>query len=489
MPFRVIAVCQAEGPDALREAMAEAAPLADLLEVRLDSLEDPAGELSLFWHPPKPTIATCRRVEDGGRWDGDEEERVSLLERAARAGTAWVDVEHGTAAERLVGAGHGASVLLSAHALERFPEDPERLAADLLARGADAVKLAVRCERPEEVLRLAGLSQALAGKERPVAVVPVGPRATWGRLWAPAWGSWGGYFLASPGGAPDPLGIPSLRDAHELFRVREVGPGTALYGVVGGEVRSSLSPAMHNAAFASLGIDALYVPLVAGEEDLDCLLGEESPFQGLSVTLPFKERVWARTSRRDLVSETTGAVNTLHRREAGLAAWNTDAPGALDCLRERIRLEGARVEMFGAGGAACALAWGLRAAGARVRIRNRTEERGRALAERFGCQPAPWNVDSLSADLVINATPLGSGELQGETPVPATAWTGRPGLAFDLVVGPRRTFFLREAEAAGWDTLEGWEMLLRQGVRQSRIWTGREPDEQAMRAALRERLP
>ena len=64
---------------------------------------------------------------------------------------------------------------------------------------------------------------------------------------------------------------------------------------------------------------------------------------------------------------------------------------------------------------------------------------------------------------------------------PATAWADRPGLAFDLVVGPRRTYFLREAEAAGWETLEGWEMLLRQGVRQFRIWTGRDPDAEALR--------
>jgi shikimate dehydrogenase len=268
---------------------------------------------------------------------------------------------------------------------------------------------------------------------------------------------------------------------------------TELFGIIGNPVRHSLSPVMHNAAFADLAMNRAYMPLEVKnvQEGLTGLraLG----FWGVSVTVPHKEAVIPFLDEIDPVAEKIGAVNTLVLQpgqdgQVHVRGLNTDWLGANTALAEKITLKGSRVLLIGAGGSAKAVGFGLIEAGAEVIIANRTAESGKALAELLGCSfVALENVASVSTDVLINTTSVGMEPDNEGIVVPPAILSGFS-VVMDIVYAPLETRLLREAKAAGCQTIDGLVMLLYQGVAQFEIWTGEKAPQHVMRSALEEEL-
>ena len=268
---------------------------------------------------------------------------------------------------------------------------------------------------------------------------------------------------------------------------------TALYGVLGHPVAHSLSPAMHNAAFAALGLDAAYLGLDARPEALaEAVRGAHAlGFQGLNVTVPHKEKALALCARVDHVARLVGAVNTLKRFPDGWEGHNTDAPAFRDLAAESGIGAGVRVLVLGAGGAARAAVWAALELGAAVRVAARRPEASVAVCHGIAhalkkpassAEPAPWAAaaeESERADLVVNATSAGLAGKPGELP-PLRFRRGQA--AADFVYGD--TAFAREAARAGARLISGERILVRQGALAFHIWTGRAPPEDVMAAAL-----
>lgn len=269
---------------------------------------------------------------------------------------------------------------------------------------------------------------------------------------------------------------------------------TELFGIIGKPVRHSLSPVMHNAAFASLGMNRVYVPMEVHDvaQAMNGLRG--LGFRGVSVTVPHKEAVMPFLDEIDPVAERIGAVNTLLLRkdETGqvrIRGCNTDWLGANAALAaENIPVQGRRVVVAGAGGSAKAVAFGLTQAGASVIITNRTEASGKALADWLGGEFIPLNsLEAIAADVLINTTSVGMEPDTDGMVVPA-AILPRFFAVMDIVYAPLETRLLREAKAAGCKTVDGLAMLLHQGAGQFRLWTGAAAPVAVMRAALEEEL-
>ena len=268
---------------------------------------------------------------------------------------------------------------------------------------------------------------------------------------------------------------------------------TALYGVMGHPVAHSLSPAMHNAAFAALSVDAAYLALDVRPEALpEAVRGAHAlGFQGLNVTVPHKEKALALCARVEAVARLVGAVNTLKRFPDGWEGHNTDAPAFRDLLAEAGVGAGARALVLGAGGAARAAAWAVLELGGTVRVAARRPEAGLAVCHGMAralhkagaaAEPAPWGDaarEAERADLVVNATSVGLLGKAGD--LPPLRWRAGQ-LAADFVYGD--TAFAREAVRAGAKLVSGERILLRQGVLAFRLWTGRAPPEDVMAAAL-----
>ncbi|KAF0187489.1 MAG: shikimate [Desulfobulbaceae bacterium] len=263
---------------------------------------------------------------------------------------------------------------------------------------------------------------------------------------------------------------------------------TALYGIIGNPVSHSLSPLMHNAAFAELGENSVYLPfpvveLTAGIEGIKAL-----GVKGVSVTIPYKEAVIPLLDEIEVVARQIGAVNTLvikdvHGKQQ-LCGSNTDWLGATRALAEKVSLAGTAVVLLGAGGSARAIGFGLRQLGAQVVLCSRTEARGRALAADLGC---PWHslqdVENLQGDVLINATSVGMQPTPHVSPVPSKM-LGRFQVVMDIVYAPLETLLLSEAKAAGCQVINGLEMLLYQGVAQFELWTGKSAPVALMREKL-----
>jgi shikimate dehydrogenase len=268
-----------------------------------------------------------------------------------------------------------------------------------------------------------------------------------------------------------------------------------LFGVLGDPVDHSLSPVMHNAAFAALGLPHLYLRWRVSPAELPAALREARRLgvAGLNLTVPLKETVLTLLDAVSPEARRIGAVNTLAVRGARLVGDNTDARGFARALRGRVRMAGGRAVLIGAGGSARAVGASLIAAGcAEIVVANRTPARREALAgwlrhDLHARSVRAVPLESLrdggpleDARIVVNTTPAG---LAGRRVTVRSSAAPRRCLFVDLVYA--RTPFLAAAAHAGRPTLDGTGMLLHQGALAFEWWTGRPAPLDEMVLALR----
>jgi shikimate dehydrogenase len=282
---------------------------------------------------------------------------------------------------------------------------------------------------------------------------------------------------------------------------------TSMVGLIGWPVSHSVSPAMHNAAFAALGLDWCYVPLPVPVEPAgrigDAVRGLVAlGLRGANVTVPHKQNVMPHLDRLSLAAQAMGAVNTIRVEPGGaLLGDNTDAPGFVADLRDHgVDPAGKAALVLGAGGSARAVVYGLAYAGATcIAIANRTVSRAQTLAEEMqalfpACPITAHNLPGAiaalagEAELVINTTSLGM------TPnVDTSPWNQDvsfvPGqVVYDLVYNPPQTRLLQKAAADGAQAIGGLGMLIWQGAIAFELWTGQRPPVEVMRRAAEEKF-
>ena len=487
----------------------------DLVELQADFLEP--GELAHLARFPAlvdvPVILSLRRAQDGGRWRGGEAHRRRLLrETLGAAGEgggrpyAFTEVEHDLADPALEEAARarGCRLIRSFYDFRGVPADlaarVRRLARAARPRGGgprELPKVAVQVRGSRDQRRLTEAFHELQGVEK--ILLGLGDFGSFSRILAGKLGSWLTY--CSPegsrgegrgGGAPDGEGqAPAAaagqldpRTLVQLYRFRQIGPDTAVYGVVGNPIAHSRSPHLHNPGLAALGLDAVYVPFLADEFPAFLRAAEALGVRGLSVTVPFKQRALQLAGSAEEEARAVGAANTLlaeagRRGRRGWRAANTDVAGFLAPLQRAapaVLRPGTAVAVLGAGGAARAVVYGLSRRGLRVLVLNRTPARARTLARRFGGQWGgldPKGIARLPAHsaLIVQSTTVG---LDGAgDPLPEYGFQGTE-VVYDLVYGPRPTPFLRRAQAAGCRIIAGEEMLRAQAAAQFRLFTGRD---------------
>ena len=288
--------------------------------------------------------------------------------------------------------------------------------------------------------------------------------------------------------------IPAGRDGTEI------DGATTVVGLIGGMVRGSFSPRMHNAAFRALGLNWCYVAFPVPSDRLgEALRGLPAlGIAGVNITIPHKEAAAAYLDETTEDAREIGAVNTVQVSAQRLIGHNTDGSGMLDALRRDggITAEGRRAVIVGAGGAARAAAFALAGAGAEtVTVINRNWDRAASLADAVRRVSRRCPVDAVplegdagtrsirDATLLIQATTVGAGAERHLSPIVAEAL--HPDLfVMDMVYEPRETLLLQQAAAAGCRTLGGLSMLVYQGARAFEIWTGHAAPVDIMRDAV-----
>jgi shikimate dehydrogenase len=257
--------------------------------------------------------------------------------------------------------------------------------------------------------------------------------------------------------------------------------------VLGQPVAHSRSPVMQNAALAALGLgdEWRYEAIEVGPGEFERLVRsmEAEGFAGANVTIPHKGAALAVADELSEVAREIGAANTLAFDGGQIRAYNTDAEGLMTALPASP--EGARSLVLGAGGAARAVVWALVRAGAEVEVWNRTGLRSEHLCAEVGGRPVAKPRGS-DYELIVNSTSVG---LQDEDPfaeLPLAPGDLGPGqVVVDMVYASEPTQLVAAAERGGAETVDGIEILVRQGAVSLRIWTGAEPPLEVMREAAR----
>lgn len=449
---------------------------ADLIELRLDTVSDPSAAGALEGRR-LPVIVTCRSKSEGGRFEGSEDERWRILSDAQKLGADYIDVEWKSGFFELIERRRGRGIVVSHHAFDGVPSDLETRVKAMRATGAEVVKIAVMARRLSDNLPLINIARS---QTAPFVGLAMGEAGLASRVLAARFRSSWTYA----GDSVAPGQVPPARMLNE-FSFSRLTEQTALYGVVGRPVTHSLSPAMHNAAFRSCGIDAVYLPLAAVDFEDFLNFADEIDLAGVSVTAPFKLAAFESAVDLDDVSRRVRSVNTLTRRERQWAGCNTDVAGFLAPLKD-VPLRGMRATVLGAGGAARAVSVALASAGAKVTIAGRRAKRARLVASLTGVMATEWPPAPESWDILVNATPVGTAPDIGETPLPGATFGGH--LVYDLVYNPLDTRLLRDARAAGCRTIGGLAMLVGQAQRQFEWWTGQTINSHVMRDAAMDAL-
>lgn len=263
-----------------------------------------------------------------------------------------------------------------------------------------------------------------------------------------------------------------------------INGATQIFGILGRPVSHSLSPAMHNAAFAALGINAVYVPFPVQELAAAVQGIRGLGLRGVSVTIPFKEEIIPLLDEVDRKAQAIGAVNTVVNREGRLYGSNTDWEGALLALERHTDLSGRRVLVLGAGGAGRAVVFAVQQAGGQVWVADAEEAKAQLLAQEMKVTALTLaDLTAVSADILINATPVGMIPQSEALPV-APELLDRFRVVMDLVYRPVQTRLLQEAAKRGAKTIDGLQMLLYQGGRQFELFLGQPAPIEVMRQAL-----
>jgi 3-dehydroquinate dehydratase/shikimate dehydrogenase len=495
-----VPVCVERARD-LAASVARAARVGDLVELRLDCLrgaeleEALRGLHALLRTQSCPFILTLRPAEQGGHLEIDSLSRVAFwLEYFGydEQFTGFADIELDVAvllAEQR--APLDWSRVICSHHDFAGSSDLESIYARMKPTPARILKLAVRVKEMTDCLALLRLFERARLEGREMVAIAMGEAGTWTRILAPSRGAFLTYGALDAESATAP-GQPTAAELRDLYRVHKLDEHTEIMGLVGDPVAHSVSPHMHNAAFDASGLNAVYIPFEV--RDAKAFLHRMAHprtreiswnLRGLSVTAPHKSAVlehldWIEQSAREI-----GAANTIVIQSNELHGYNTDAKALLAPLLDRIgHLRDKRFAIIGAGGAARAALWSLRREGAHTTLFARNPERARHLAKEFDASFHPLDASSFDGfDVVINATPLGTRGLhQDDTPARATQLRGA-GIIYDLVYNPLETRLMREARAAGCDTIGGLAMLIAQAAEQFKIWTGKPAPVEVMRDA------
>jgi 3-dehydroquinate dehydratase/shikimate dehydrogenase len=490
-PLRLPRVCVALAAPNVADMIARAEALVrdnPLLEFRLDYLSQPASALPkikqfIDLHPFAVVIGTCRRAVNGGKFRGSIASQLEILGKAANAGCQLVDVELQSAdaksgsLERLR---NKTAVILSYHDF-RSTKKLDDILHKMLPHAADFLKIVTTATALYDNVVMMKFLERHSDQHSMVGLC-MGEQGIISRVLGLRAGSIFTFASVSPGEETAP-GQVTARELRDIYRIDHVDAATRVYGVAGDPVAHSLSPLVMNAAMRRENVNGVYVALHAKtlSDLLDCV--RDIPIHGLSITMPYKQAILKHLDNTDAHTTKIGACNTVVRAQDGkLYGFNTDVAGVVRPLEQRIPLEGAKILVIGAGGAARAAVFGLKERGAEVYIMNRTPAPAQKLARsaraRYVRRP---DLRKHNFDVIINATPVGMGNSK-ESPLKDEEI--RCKVLFEMIYSPAETKLVAMARAKGIQIILGLEMFVHQAARQFEIWTGKPAPVEEMQRVL-----
>ena len=487
-------ICVSIGRGRHRHVIAEHQHLveqgAKLVELRLDYINGEINLKRLIAERPCPVVVTCRRQRDGGKFSGNEEQRVLLLRTAIAEGVEYVDLEDDVASS--IPRFGSTKRIVSLHDFRQTPRDLDAAHRRMSRLDPDVVKICTMANHPSDNLRLLQLTRQA---EIPTIGLCMGDMGIPSRVLAGRFGAPFTYatFHHERVLAPGQL---SYQQMTEVYHYDRIGAETDVYGVIADPVGHSLSPLIHNSAFLQADLNKVYIPVRVPREDLGHFIDEAPQWgiKGLSVTIPHKESVLEKLTEADGAVRGIGATNTVVFDGEAKRGYNTDYRAAMTSLEEAAKLTGKEEKsllkgktalVLGAGGVGKAIAYGLMRRGATVVLTDGVPEQATELAKRFQCRAVDWAArHGVSPDLLFNCTPVGMHPNVDETPFDKHHL--RPSMiVFDAVYNPESTLLVKDARDRNCAVITGVDMFVRQACFQFKLFTGQDGPADLMRDVIK----
>jgi 3-dehydroquinate dehydratase / shikimate dehydrogenase len=464
----------------------------DIIELRLDYIsEKEEAEACLeksLKSTPKPIIVTNRPKREGGNYAGSEKDRLRLLQKAIELGTDYVDVEFDSI--KHITRRNSTKIIMSYHNFKETPHNINEIYEDISQCKPDIAKIVTYANDITDNLRIFEL---LKTANIPTISFCMGEFGHISRILTRKFGGLLTFASLTKGkeSAPGQLTVDEL---SKIYHFKKTNKETRLYGVVGNPVSHSISPAIHNSSFIEKGLNSVYVPLKVLNIGTFIKEFKKMDFQGFSVTIPHKESIIPFLDDIDTTARKIGAINTVVSQNGKLIGHNTDCMAAIKGIENSMKeeekgtLKNKKVAIIGAGGAARAIAFGLKEKGCDITIYNRTLDRAMRLSDDVGCRFRGFEeISELNTDILINSTSIGMFPNIEESPVPKNVL--KEGMiVFDAVYNPIETRLLREARESGCCIVNGLTMFINQAAEQFRLWTGIDPSVELMKSVAMDML-
>ncbi len=467
----------------------EAEKLTDLVELRIDYINGINEENleKLLINKKGKVIITNRIKSENGKFKGSEKERMGLLKKAIELNADYIDIESSAGKEainELIKIKNKTKIISSYHNFKETPslKELEEIYNKIKELNPDLIKIVTFANSINDNFEIFKL---LKNKNDLVSFC-MGLRGQMSRILASKYGSCITFASLKKDKESAP-GQISIEEMDDVYNASLIKPETKVLGVIGEFAENSKSKYMHNKGFKQKKLDFVYLPFKVKKEELKEFMENfrKLEFAGGAVTVPHKTGIINYLDEVDDTADKIGAVNTFINKGGRLIGYNTDYYGAVQALKEKTGLNGKKVLIIGAGGAARAVVYGLKKEDAEITIANRTSGKAEKLAKEFkvGFKEIK-NMKELIAgnDIIINTTSVGMHPRPDDAVIKEDDLSEK--LVMDIVSAPIITKLIRLAKKNNCDVITGDRMLVHQAIGQFRLWTGKEPDFKIMEKAL-----
>ncbi|MBA4311250.1 MAG: type I 3-dehydroquinate dehydratase [Chlorobiaceae bacterium] len=466
-------ICLSIAPNSMRDALKmlrDFRDTPDLIEVRIDGIQD-LNLAQLLHHPRPKVIITNRRKAEVGIFPGSANQQYEILSEAIRLGAEYVDVEFSWGdkfTKNLLSQSNKTKVICSYHNFKETPKKLESLYRKMRKTGAHIIKIATTAnDIADNKLIFDLLKQSRRDKQKMIALC-MGVAGEISRILGGKFGSYLTYAsLTEKAKTAD--GQLTYNELINLYDVDQINYRTKVFGLVGNPVKQSKGIYFHNKIFIGKRLDAVYVNFLVC--DLHVFISKfRNVFNGLSVTMPFKEEIANLLDRFELDSVRLGIYNTVIKRNDKLIGYNTDLPAMISLLKKRTNLRGKNVVVLGTGAIAKTMAYAALSNNCITTIIGRNPNKAEILAKELGCEWTTFDdLHSLDPDILMNGTSVGMKGNRQQSIVPKSFFK-KGMIVFDAVYNPVMTPLLQDAVKAGCEVITGLELFEKQAQLQSKLF-------------------
>ena len=456
----------------------EASGMADLIELRLDLIKD-INENNL-----KKLLANKKRKIIVT----DRKNRLNLIKKAIELKADFIDLDVSMGEKtikKVINTKKNTKIIISFHNFKKTSEKEINDKFEKIKKlNPNIIKIVAFANSINDNLIIFDLIKKSIKQRKKIIAFCMGEKGEISRILSPLLGSFLTFASLKKGkeSAPGQIEAGILKNVYRVNKLK--GKNAKIFGLVGNPVKHSKGFLVHNKAFDKLNLNSIYLNFLV--DDLESFIENfKGMISGLSITIPFKREIMKYADEIDPAAKGIGAVNTILNIKGKLIGCNTDCIAAIKAIKEKTQIKNKKVVIIGAGGAARAIAYGIKEEKGELVILNRTVSKAEKLAKELSCEYGPLDKigEIKNIRLLINATSIGMWPNISESPVKNNKLL-KGMVVFDTVYNPKDTKLLRGAKSNGCKTISGTEMFINQAAAQFELFTGKKAPISIMREAL-----